>query len=85
MVAALLAHPAARECGVVRQPDPERGMLVTAHIVLDAGCTPEDAMAKTLQDHVKAEIPPYKYQRRVIFSDTLPRIGKLQRFALGQA
>ncbi|MEI6160631.1 MAG: hypothetical protein WCP77_12400 [Roseococcus sp.] len=82
--AALLAHPAVRECGVVGTPDPERGMLVTAHVVLHAGFMPDDAMRKALQDHVKAEIAPYKYPRRVIFAKTLPRTGtgKLQRFAL---
>ncbi|UPY38482.1 AMP-binding protein [Sediminicoccus sp. KRV36] len=85
--AALLTHPAVRECGVVGTPDPERGMLVTAHVVLHAGFTADDAMAKALQDHVKAEIAPYKYPRRIIFAPALPRTGtgKLQRFALRQA
>ncbi|MBX9750499.1 MAG: AMP-binding protein [Roseococcus sp.] len=82
--AALLTHPAVRECGVVGTPDPERGMLVTAHVVLHAGFTADDAMAKALQEHVKAAIAPYKYPRRVIFAESLPRTGtgKLQRFAL---
>lgn len=81
---ALLTHPAVLECAVVGTPDAERGMLVTAHVVLQPGYAPDDAMARALQDHVKAEIAPYKYPRRIIFAANLPRTGtgKLQRFAL---
>ena len=84
--AALLAHPAVRECGVVGAPDPERGMVVTAHVVLEDGFIGDDEMAKALQDHVKAAIAPYKYPRRIRFVEALPRTetGKLQRFALRQ-
>jgi 2-aminobenzoate-CoA ligase len=41
-------------------------------------------MARTLQDHVKASVAPYKYPRAVAFVDALPRTatGKLQRFRL---
>lgn len=81
---ALLTHPAVRECGVVGAPDPERGMIVRAYVVLNAGHAPDEATAKALQDHVKREIAPYKYPRSVVFVDALPRTetGKLQRFAL---
>jgi 2-aminobenzoate-CoA ligase len=81
---ALLAHPAVAECGVVGAPDEERGMVVMAYVVLKPGFTGDRAMAKTLQDHVKAEIAPYKYPRAVEFRDSLPRTetGKLQRFRL---
>ncbi|RVT91478.1 2-aminobenzoate-CoA ligase [Rhodovarius crocodyli] len=84
--AALLAHPAVRECAVVGTPDSERGMLVTAHVVLHAGHAAEPATARLLQDHVKAAIAPYKYPRLVQFADSLPRTesGKLQRFVLRQ-
>ncbi|WPB87342.1 AMP-binding protein [Sediminicoccus rosea] len=84
--AALLTHPAVRECGVVGTPDAERGMLVTAHVVLHDGFAPDDAMRLALQEHVKATIAPYKYPRRVVFAQSLPRTGtgKLQRFALRQ-
>ena len=82
--AALLAHPAVKEAGVVGAPDEERGMVVTAFVVLHEGHAPGPAMAKALQDHVKAAIAPFKYPRRVEFRDALPRTetGKLQRFAL---
>ena len=81
---ALLEHPAVAECGVVGAPDEERGMIVKAYVVLKPGFAGDDAMAKSLQDHVKAAIAPYKYPRAVEFRPALPRTetGKLQRFKL---
>lgn len=80
----LLAHPAVAECGVVGAPDPDRGRIVKAYIVLKPGVTGDADLVKTLQDYVKAELAPYKYPRAIEFVDTLPRTetGKLQRFAL---
>ena len=82
--AALLRHPDVLECGVVGAPDAERGMLVTAYVVLREGVSRGDETVKDLQEFVKAEIAPYKYPRRVHFVDELPRTntGKLQRFRL---
>ncbi|GAA6194048.1 AMP-binding protein [Phaeobacter sp. NW0010-22] len=82
--AALLAHPAVSECGVIAAPDEARGHIVEAHVVLNEGETPSDLMIKTLQDHVKATIAPYKYPRSVKFIDALPKTqtGKIQRFRL---
>jgi 2-aminobenzoate-CoA ligase len=82
--AALLAHEAVAETGVVGAPDPERGMVVKAYIVLREGWEAGPELAKALQEHVKAEIAPYKYPRRIAFVDALPKTqtGKLQRFAL---
>lgn len=84
--AALLLHPAVKECGVVGAPDAERGMIVKAYVVPAAGFTPGPELVKQLQDFVKAEIAPYKYPRAIEFVDSLPRTetGKLQRFALRQ-
>ncbi|HVV92387.1 MAG TPA: benzoate-CoA ligase family protein [Hyphomicrobiales bacterium] len=82
--ASLLAHPAVAECGVVAAPDPERGQVVKAYVLLREGVVGDAALAKALQDHVKADIAPYKYPRRVAFVTSLPKTesGKLQRFAL---
>ncbi len=80
----LLEHPAVQECGVVGVPDEERGQLVQAFVVLRPGHAAGDALARELQDWVKAEIAPYKYPRAVEFVTALPRTetGKLQRFRL---
>ena len=82
--AALLAHTAVAECGVVGAPDAERGTIVKAYVVLKSGGQRTEAMARALQEHVKNAIAPYKYPRAVEFVDTLPRTetGKLQRFKL---
>ena len=83
---ALLRHPAVAECGVVGKPDAERGMIVKAFCVLKPGHTGDAAMVKALQDHVKAQIAPFKYPREIEFLPSLPRTetGKLQRFRLRQ-
>ena len=83
---ALLKHPAVAECGVIGQADEARGMIVKAFCVLRPGFVGDAAMTRTLQDHVKASIAPYKYPREIEFLDKLPRTetGKLQRFKLKQ-
>ncbi|GLT10107.1 2-aminobenzoate-CoA ligase [Sulfitobacter porphyrae] len=82
--AALLSHPMVSECAVVAAPDEARGSIVQAHVVLVDGAPKDSSTIKLLQDHVKAEIAPYKYPRDVRFVDALPKTatGKIQRFAL---
>jgi 2-aminobenzoate-CoA ligase len=84
--ACLLTHEAVAECGVVGAPCPERGQIVKAYVVLREGVTGDAALVKTLQEHVKAGIAPYKYPRAIEFVPALPKTatGKLQRFALRQ-
>jgi 2-aminobenzoate-CoA ligase len=83
---ALLRHPAVDECAVVGLPDEDRGMVVTAYVVVGPDVDRTEETAKVLQEFVKAEIAPYKYPRVVHFVDALPKTatGKLQRFALRQ-
>ena len=80
---ALLSHPDVAECAVVGAPDDERGMIVQAHVVL-IKTSPSAELIKSLQDHVKATIAPYKYPRSIKFCDALPKTqtGKIQRFML---
>ncbi|MFK5997793.1 MAG: AMP-binding protein [Rhodobacterales bacterium] len=82
--ATLLSHAAVLECAVIGAPDEQRGMLVEAHIVLAAGFDPSAETRKSLQDHVKAAIAPYKYPRSIKFRSALPKTqtGKIQRYLL---
>ncbi len=82
--AALLRHPAVKECAVVGEPDDERGAIVCAHVVLSDSEVPTDALVRALQEHVKATIAPFKYPRKVVFAKALPKTatGKIQRFRL---
>ncbi|MGZ4639296.1 MAG: AMP-binding protein [Actinomycetes bacterium] len=81
---ALEQHPDVVECAVVGRPDPERGFLVHAVVVLRPGVVGDAAKTAELQVFTKALIAPYKYPRSMEFVDALPRTasGKLQRFLL---
>ena len=78
---ALLEHPSVLECAITAVPDPIRGQIVKATVVLARGFTPSDALTKELQDHVKKVTAPYKYPRVVEYVDELPKTisGKIQR------
>lgn len=81
---ALLTHEAVAEAAVIGEPDADRGMVVTAYVVLRDPASAGPELAVVLQDHVKATIAPYKYPRRVTFVQELPKTvtGKLQRHRL---
>jgi acetyl-CoA synthetase len=78
---ALLEHPAVMECAITAVPDPERGQIVKATIILSKNYHPSDELAKELQDHVKKVTAPYKYPRIVEFVTELPKTisGKIRR------
>ena len=81
---ALLNHTAVLEAAVVGAPDPERGAICKAFVVLREGEHASEDLKAELQRHVKATIAPYKYPRAVEFVDELPKTitGKLQRYRL---
>ena len=61
----LLTHPAVAECGVVGEPDADRGQIVKAYVVLKPGFAADAALTRALQDYVKATVAPYKYPRAI--------------------
>ncbi len=78
---ALLEHPSVLECAVTGVPDPMRGQIIKATVVLTKGYAPSDALVKELQEHVKRVTAPYKYPRLVEFVPELPKTisGKIRR------
>ncbi len=78
---ALLTHPAVLECAITAVPDPDRGQIVKATVVLTKNYTASDQLVKELQDHVKHATAPYKYPRIIEFVKELPKTisGKIRR------
>lgn len=78
---ALLEHPAVLECAITAVPDPVRGQVVKATIVLAKNYTASDELKVELQEHVKRVTAPYKYPRIVEFVTELPKTisGKIRR------
>ncbi len=76
----LIQHPAVVECAVTGVPDAERGNLIKATIVLQAGVEPSDALKTELQEFVKERTAPYKRPRIIEFVDELPKTisGKIR-------
>jgi acetyl-CoA synthetase len=83
---ALLTHPAVMECAITAVPDPDRGQIVKASIILTKKYSPSDALAAELQEHVKQVTAPYKYPRIVEFVTELPKTisGKIRRVEIRQ-
>ena len=80
----IMELPYVIECGVSPAPDPVRGQVVKASIVLTKGTDPTEELKKEIQTYVKNNTAPYKYPRIVEFRDSLPKTtsGKIIRAKL---
>ncbi|NLO93740.1 MAG: AMP-binding protein [Clostridiaceae bacterium] len=78
---ALIEHPAVVECAVTGAPDPIRGTVVKATVVLARNYAPSDELKHEIQMYVKSVTAPYKYPRIIEFVDELPKTisGKIKR------
>ena len=77
----LVSHPAVLEAAAVESPDPVRGLVVKAFVVLRPEFAPGEGLAAEIQEHVKRTIAPYKYPRKIEFVAALPKTpsGKIKR------
>ena len=77
----LMEHPCTLECAITGVPDPIRGQVIKATIVLAKGYEPSEELKKELQNYVKKQTAPYKYPRIVEFVEELPKTisGKIRR------
>lgn len=82
--AALLAHPAVAEAGVVGKPDPQRGQIVKAWVALSPGHEPSDELVVELTEHCKRTAGGWNHPREIGFLDELPKTvtGKIRRVEL---
>lgn len=80
----IMELPYVLECAVTSAPDPIRGQVVKASIVLTKGTQGTEALKKEIQTYVKTNTAPYKYPRIVEFRDELPKTisGKIRRVEL---
>ncbi|GHV79318.1 acetyl-CoA synthetase [Spirochaetia bacterium] len=78
---ALLEHPSVLECAITGVPDPDRGTVVKATVILAKGWTASEELKVELQTHVKKTTAPYKYPRIIEFVTELPKTisGKIRR------
>lgn len=78
---AVISHPSVLECAITGVPDPVRGQVVKATVVLTKGYEPSEELKKDIQNHVKNVTAPYKYPRVIEFVEELPKTisGKIRR------
>ena len=84
---ALLEHPAVLECAITAVPDPDRGQIVKATVVLTKDYSASDSLVTDLQEHVKKVTAPYKYPRIIEFVKELPKTisGKIRRVEIRES
>ena len=80
----IMELPYVLECAVTGVPDPVRGQVIKAWIMLTKDAEPGEELKKEIQDYVKAHTAPYKYPRLIEFVDSLPKTtsGKIRRTEL---
>ena len=83
---ALIEHPSVLESAVVAKPDPVRGEIVKAFVVLREGFEPSDKLVTEIQNFVKSITAPYKCPLEIEFRKELPKTvsGKIRRIDLRQ-
>jgi acetyl-CoA synthetase len=81
---ALVSHDAVAEAAVVDSPHEERGSVVKAYVILAEEYEGGEDLKDDLQEFMKEETAPYKYPRRIEFTDELPKTssGKIRRVEL---
>jgi acetyl-CoA synthetase len=81
---ACIEHPAVREAAAVASPDPKRGHVVKAFVVLGEAHEPSDELADEIKAFVRGHLSAYAYPRRIEFVDDLPKTltGKIRRIEL---
>ena len=84
---ACVEHPAVKEAAAVASPDPRRGDIVKAFIVLTGGGQGSDELADEIKSHVRERHSAYAYPREIEFVDDLPKTltGKIRRVELREA
>ena len=82
----LIEHVAVAEAAVVPSPDPLRLSVPKAFVTLVAGYSPDADTARSIFEHIRARVSPYKRIRRLEFN-TLPKTisGKIRRVELRSA
>lgn len=81
---ALVEHPAVVEAGVIGKPDPMRGEIIKAFVVLAKGYKPSEKLENNIKQFVKKNLAGHAYPREIEFTKTLPktRSGKIMRRVL---
>ncbi|MEK6228392.1 MAG: AMP-dependent synthetase, partial [Actinomycetota bacterium] len=84
---ACVEHPAVREAAAVASPDPKRGDIVKAFVILAEGHEASDETAHDIKSFVRGHLSAFAYPREIEFVDDLPKTltGKIRRIELREA